>query len=66
LGGLNEKDIHDIFSDYFFLHGCTVRIADLTMAGTKNLNLETMKIDYARVTKNVEGSDSKEYYLEFP
>jgi len=50
----------------FFCTGCTVRVADLTMAGTKNLNLETMKINYERVTKNVEGSDSKVILLFFP
>jgi len=61
-----KKTFTIFFVILFFLSGCTFRVADLTVAGTRNLNLESMKIDYAKVTKNVEGSDSAVMLLGIP
>jgi len=46
--------------------GCTKRIGDLTVATTKNLNLESMVIDYNKASKNCEGGDCKIVILGIP
>jgi hypothetical protein len=46
--------------------GCTTRIGDMTMLGTRSVSLNRLDLDKLPQTKNVTGEDSKFVFLFIP
>lgn len=49
-----------------FISSCSLRLADLTVVTTKNVNLDKVDLDSLPQTKNITGKDSKFIFLFIP
>ena len=50
----------------FAISSCSIRLADLTVVTTKNVNLDRVDLDSLPQTKNITGRDSKFIFLALP